>query len=188
MPPTVDPNVVTIITCLIASVSATLVALINSNSRQAKSEQKMLDAIENLNKELSGAKKRIEELSDTDNCCASLKVDVDDIKGEMQAMAALLNQFKATSDANDEMIKEGFKNFAKDRLNQGHRYFMNLGYIDEKSKESLHAVYKTYKDCKGNTFIDGEMKDIDELPEVNSLVMKLPKSVKKGILKKLFLK
>lgn len=187
MPP-IDPNAVTILTCLIASVSATIVALINANSRQAKSEQKMLDAIENLNKELSGAKNRIEELSDTDSCCASLKVDVDDIKIELQAMSASLNQFKATSDANDEMIKEGFKNFAKDRLNQGHRYFMNLGYIDEKSKESLHGVYKTYKECKGNTFIDAEMKDIDELPEINSLVMKLPKSVKKGLLRRLIFK
>lgn len=182
MPP-IDPNVVTILTCLIASVSATIVALINANSRQAKSEQKMLDAIENLNKELSGAKNRIEELSDTDNSYANLKIDVDIIKEDLKELAASLNQFKATSDANDELAKQALLAFSKDRLDQGHRYFMRLGYIDESSKKSLHAVYEAYTALGGNSYVPGEMADIDKLTVISSLTVRNSKPFFKRLFK-----
>ena len=70
-------------------------AIINSNARQAKTEQKAQDAQEQIQKELSEVRVRLDELSETDSCCATLQKDVINLKKEngltMRAMLACLD-------------------------------------------------------------------------------------------------
>ena len=53
-------------------------------------------------------------------------------------------------------------------ITEKHHYFCyELGYIDDYNLQCIEARYKHYKEEDGNTFIDGFMKDIRELPIVS---------------------
>ena len=55
-------------------------------------------------------------------------------------------------------------------ITQQHHYFCyELGYIDDYNLQCIEARYLHYKEEKGNTFIDGFMKDIRNLPVVSVL-------------------
>ena len=70
-------------------------AQINSNARQKQTEQLLTDKIEILQRDQSDIKKRLDELSETDSCCATLQKDVINLKREnritMRAMMACLD-------------------------------------------------------------------------------------------------
>ena len=138
----------TILACIITGIASTVVAIINSNAQRKVTEQKVADTLEAIQKEYNGFRNpfdgigvRLDELSETDSCCTQLKGDVQDIKENVETMSATLNQFKAKSDEFDDKLQDAFKAIAKDRISQGHRYFMQKGYITESSKESMHAIF-----------------------------------------------
>lgn len=55
-------------------------------------------------------------------------------------------------------------------ITQQHHYFCyELGYIDDYNLQCIEARYVHYKEEDGNTFIDGFMKDIRNLPVVSVL-------------------
>ena len=158
-----EQAIATVVGMVITGVFSTVVAIINSNSRQARTEQKFLDAQEQMQKNLDAINKRMGELSETDSCCVRLREDVKDIKANIENLAATLEQFKATSDVFDEKLQNAFMAIASDRISQGHRYFMQRGEITESSKMSLHKIYESYKAFGGNGYVETEMEDIDTL-------------------------
>lgn len=55
-------------------------------------------------------------------------------------------------------------------ITQQHHYFCyELGYIDDYNLQCIEARYIHYKEEDGNTFIDGFMKDIRNLPVISVL-------------------
>ena len=81
---------------------STIGAVINANSRQKITEGKMENAIENVKAEqaeikagLAAVNERLDELSETDSCCALLQKDVVNLKKEnrltMKALMACLD-------------------------------------------------------------------------------------------------
>jgi len=55
-------------------------------------------------------------------------------------------------------------------ITEKHHYFCyELGYIDDYNLQCIEARYVHYKEEDGNTFIDGFMKDIRNLPVVSVL-------------------
>lgn len=161
-----EQAIATVIGMVITGVFSTVVAIINSNARQARTEQKFLDSQEQMQKNLDTINDRLEELSETDSCCVRLQGDVQDIKANIENLAATLEQFKATSDDFDEKFCNAFIALASDRISQGHRYFMARGEITESSKMSLHRIYESYKSFGGNGYVETEMNDLDELTVV----------------------
>lgn len=133
----------TVVTCIVSAISATVVAMINSNARSAKTEQKFADALEQIQRELNDTREQLGSMSET------------------------LNLFKDTSDKFDVKLMNAFKAVARDRISQGHRYFMQKKQITESSKQSMHAIYECYKSMGGNGYVTTEMNDIDNLPVVN---------------------
>ena len=66
------------------------------------------------------------------------------------------------------ILIESDKDDIKAWITEKHHYFCyNLGYIDDYNLQCIEARYKHYKEEKGNTFIDGFMKDIRALPIVS---------------------
>ena len=57
---------------------------IANDARQAKTEQFVADKLESLQKDQSEMRKRLDELSETDSCCATLQKDVVNIKKEQR--------------------------------------------------------------------------------------------------------
>ncbi len=84
-----------IVGMIITGRNSTKVAIINSNSRQEKTEQKLTASIEELQKNNMEIKSRLDELKETDSCCATLQKDVVNLKKEngltMKAMFACLD-------------------------------------------------------------------------------------------------
>lgn len=157
---------VTIFTCIVAAVSSTVVALINSNARQARSEQKFTDLFDAMQNNLNSLNRRMNELSETDSCCKILKGDVADIKETVNLLAQEVVNLKESSEEFDAKSQEAFKAIAADRISQAHRYFKQKGEITESSKKSMHLIYESYKSFGGNGYIEAEMKYLDSLPEV----------------------
>ena len=142
---------VTILTTIISSGLMLVGVLISNRSNRIKFETKMEY-----------------ELKD-------LKENIEQLKSDLQATRIELMELRDESRENDGQLKRSAMHNAKDRLNQGHRYFMRLGKIDEESLQSLLAVWDSYKELGGNSFIDREIKDIQSLPITNSLVYEIEK-------------
>jgi len=53
-------------------------------------------------------------------------------------------------------IKEGVKALLRDRLLQGYKHYLAIGFADEDDRSNMENVYKQYKGLKGN----GDMKDL----------------------------
>ena len=94
--------IVTLGGIILTGAFSTLGAVINANSRQKVTEEKLENAIKNFKDEqaefkdsLADVNKRLDELSETDNCCALLQKDVINIKREnritIRAMMACLD-------------------------------------------------------------------------------------------------
>lgn len=158
-----EQAIATVIGMIVTGVFSTVVAIINSNARQARSEQKSLDAQEQMQKELDSINKRLLELRETDSCCSLLVDDVNDIKGNLKELSATINQFKATSDEFDDQLRKAFQSIARDRISQAHRYFMPRGEITESSKQAIYSIFESYKELGGNGYVDREIEDLDRL-------------------------
>lgn len=66
------------------------------------------------------------------------------------------------------ILIESDKDDIKAWITQQHHYFCyELGYIDDYNLQCIEARYIHYKEEDGNTFIDGFMKDIRNLPVVS---------------------
>ena len=66
------------------------------------------------------------------------------------------------------ILIESDKDDIKAWITQQHHYFCyELGYIDDYNLQCIEARYTHYKEEDGNTFIDGFMKDIRNLPVVS---------------------
>ena len=71
------------------------------------------------------------------------------------------------------ILMESDKDDIKSWITEKHHYFCyDLGYIDDYNLQCIEARYKHYKDEDGNTFIDGFMIDIRNLPIVSVLTKK----------------
>lgn len=159
--------IATVISCVVSAVSATLIALINSNARQAKTEQKFEDWFDAIKKENAQIQKRLNELSETDSCCTVLKDDVSLIKENITVMAASINQLKAESVQADALQMKTNMLMLRHAINEGYRVFKEIGSIDQKSLDSLCALGDIYLDKKsynGNSFVEEEMNTIRNLP------------------------
>lgn len=89
---------------------------------------------------------------DIDNCQNQLKQTIGDIKATV------------------DILKDSDKDDIKAWITEKHHYFVyQLGYIDDYNLQCIEARYKHYKDEDGNTFIDGFMKEIRELPIKSSI-------------------
>lgn len=161
-----EQAIATVIGMIITGVFSTVVAIINSNARQARTEQKVADNQEAMQTNLDAINKRLNELSETDSCCVLLKDDVADIKETINMLAQEVVNLKESSEEFDAKSQEAFKAIAADRISQAHRYFKQKGEITESSKKSMHLIYESYKSFGGNGYIEAEMKFLDSLPEV----------------------
>ena len=87
-------GIITLVGIIFTGYFSTKSAMINSNARQAKTEQKFEDEINQVKSNLTSINKRLDELSETDSCCATLQKDVVNLKTEnrltMKAIKACL--------------------------------------------------------------------------------------------------
>lgn len=159
--------IVAISTCVISAVASCLVAIINSNARQARSEQKSLDAQDALYKELNSVNARLAELKETDSCCTMLKDDVAAIKENISEMSAAVSQLKAESQQADAIMMKTNMLMLRHSINEGYRIFKEQGSIDKESKDSLLALGDIYlNEYKGNSFVEDELEILRKLPMV----------------------
>lgn len=156
---------IALINTLITTLAGIVVAYIGYKSGKSKVEQQAEFERSVIQQDISNIKERLSELSTTDDSCKMLSKDFDEFREMLTTTSATLNQFKAESDLADEALKETMKAICRDRINQGHRYFMKRGSIDERSKESLLSIGECYiKILNGNTFVESEIKDLNSLP------------------------
>ena len=107
------------------------------------------------------AKKRIKEPVDR------IYTDKEMQKKVLDTLEFHNKQIDKMSKAVDILIRSD-KDDIKSWITEKHHYFCyDLGYIDDYNLQCIEARYKHYKEEKGNTFIDGFMKDIRALPIVS---------------------
>lgn len=149
---------ITLAGIIITGAFSTIGAIINSNARAEVMEQKFTDMFTAFDKEQSEIKERLNELSETDSCCVLLKDDVAQIKENITDMSAAINQLKAeTTQANMVNMKINTMEL-RHQINEGYRVFKELGYIDQKSKDSLFGLGDVYhNDCHGNSYVQDEL-------------------------------
>ena len=95
---------------------------------------------------------------------------------EKEMQKKVLNTLESHNAQIDKMSKAINILIASDKddikawITQQHHYFCyELGYIDDYNLQCIEARYLHYKEEKGNTFIDGFMRDIRNLPVVSVL-------------------
>lgn len=121
----------------------------NYQTQKEQSHKEVIEGIEELKQEIILLKR--EEI-------APLKQQVDksaertkDIKNQISLMT--------------ERLQENTRSHIIDR----HHYFCyEVGHIDDLSLQSLEREYLYYKAAGGDTYIDGLMEDIRELPRLTS--------------------
>ena len=107
------------------------------------------------------AKKRIKE--PIDNSYSKKQIN----KKMLETLENHNQQIDKMSRAIDILIASD-KDDIKAWITEKHHYFCyELGYIDDYNLQCIEARYKHYKEEDGNTFIDGFMKDIRELPIIS---------------------
>lgn len=74
-----------------------------------------------------------------------------------------LDNYIIKANATDEKLKLGIMSLARDRINQAHKYYTELGKIDRSSLESIESLYNSYKELGGNGFVSDLIKDIRNL-------------------------
>ena len=138
----------TIVCVIITGLFSVGVAIINTRALHKQSEEKA--AIEwamikrdmgEVKGELKDVKIRIHELTDTEQCCANLALTVKEIKENLDEVSANVQQLKAESIQADDQISKATMLQIRHTINQSHRTFMRLGFIDDNSKQSLLDIY-----------------------------------------------
>lgn len=106
---------------------------------------------------------------------------IDDIKEK-------LKKINETTESLDNRVKnlENQSQITVDRLQENtrsyiidkhHYFFYEVGAIDDLNLQSLERRYLYYKNAGGNSYIDGLMDDIRELPKVNLQNEKIVKAI-----------
>jgi HAMP domain-containing protein len=145
---------VTIIVAIIGFCGTAITVLVSNSKNRQKFE---------LTQEFQN-QRLIEEIND-------FKDEVKSLQKGLEEVSQQLEELKEESRESDAVIRRATMNSAKDRINQAHRYFTTLGKIDDTSLQSILAVWESYKECGGNSFIDREIKEITELPLVSTLIL-----------------
>ena len=83
---------------------------------------------------------------------------------EVQMLENNMNQFSDQMKITTERLQESTRNYIIDK----HHYFCyQIKAIDDLSLQSLERRFLYYKAAGGNSFIDGLMEEIRELPRLN---------------------
>ena len=161
-----DPNISAIIVALISAIAGVIGYFITQNVKrvQAEAEGKQERAL--ILKELAEQKEDIKTLSKTLDAIAA------DLRKSIEAITADLKALAEKSETMDDKIIKGLLGTARDRINQGHRYFTALGKIDRVSRTSLNELIEAYYNLGGNSFVHTEQMEINDLPVVDTLVEK----------------
>ena len=121
--------------------------------------------IKDVKEEIKDVKDRVGELTDTEQCCANLSVTVKEIKNNLDEFSANVQQLKAESVQADEQMRRAMMLIVRHMINQSHRTFKRLGFIDDNSKQSLLDLGELYfNELGGNSFVESELEDIKRLP------------------------
>lgn len=65
---------------------------------------------------------------------------------------------------NDEVFRESLMSLIRDRINQAHSYYMNVGKIDRHALYILEDMFNVYdKKLHGNSFVEDLMADLRKL-------------------------
>lgn len=101
------------------------------------------------------------QMQELSNSLHSLKDELQEMKHNMETtMEEFSNQMKITT----ERLQENSRNYIIDK----HHYFCyEVHAIDDLSLQSLERRFLYYKAAGGNSFIDGLMEEIRELPRLN---------------------
>lgn len=162
----------TIICVVITGLFSVTVAIINARVMHRQSEEKaaiewamIKRDISEFKDELVDVKNRVHELTDTENCCANLSLTVTEIKNNLDEVSANVQQLKAESIQADDQLKKATMLLIRHTINQSHRTFKRLGFIDDNSKQSLLDLSEVYiNEFNGNSFVASEIEDIKKLP------------------------
>lgn len=162
----------TIVCVIITGLFSVGVAIINTRALHKQSEEKA--AIEwamikrdmkDVKDELQDVKSRVSELTDTEQCCANLSATVKEIKNNLDEVSANVQQLKAESIQADDQMRKATMLIIRHTINQSHRTFKRLGFIDDNSKQSLLDLGEVYfNELGGNSFVESEIEDIKRLP------------------------
>lgn len=122
--------------------------------------------IKDVKDEVKEIKDRVSELTDTEQCCANLSATVKEIKNNLDEVSANVQQLKAESIQADDQMRKATMLIIRHTINQSHRTFKRLGFIDDNSKQSLLDLGEVYfNDLGGNSFVESELEDIKRLPQ-----------------------
>lgn len=93
-----------------------------------------------------------------------LSNDIKTIQEEIQILKNNMVQFSDQMKITTERLQESTRNYIIDK----HHYFCyQIKAIDDLSLQSLERRFLYYKAAGGNSFIDGLMEEIRELPRLN---------------------
>ena len=93
-----------------------------------------------------------------------LSTDIKAVREEVHYLEDNMNQFSSQMKITTERLQENTRNYIIDK----HHYFCyQIKAIDDLSLQSLERRFLYYKAAGGNSFIDGLMEEIRELPRLN---------------------
>lgn len=93
-----------------------------------------------------------------------LSSDIKATKAEVRQLENNMSQFSDQMKITTERLQENARNYIIDK----HHYFCyQVKAIDDLSLQSLERRFLYYKAAGGNSFIDGLMEEIRELPRLN---------------------
>ena len=162
----------TIICVIITGLFSVGVAIINTRALHKQSEEKAAIEWAMIKRDMTEVKDglktvdtRVGELTDTEQCCANLSVTVKEIKNNLDEFSASVQQLKAESVQADDQMRRAMMLIVRHMINQSHRTFKRLGFIDDNSKQSLLDLGEIYfNELGGNSFVESELEDIKRLP------------------------
>ena len=93
-----------------------------------------------------------------------LSTDIKTVREEVHHLEDNMNQFSDQMKITTERLQENARNYIIDK----HHYFCyQIKAIDDLSLQSLERRFLYYKAAGGNSFIDGLMEEIRELPRLS---------------------
>ena len=106
----------------------------------------------------------IESIEKTQKSIQEVKEDVSSVSEEVRGLKGEVEKLKDQSEISVERMQESTRSYIIDK----HHYFCNVVQaIDDLNLQSLERRFLYYKQAGGNSFIDGLMADIRQLPRVN---------------------
>lgn len=94
----------------------------------------------------------------------SLREEVKELENKIESQSKNIRQLKDREKLTMERLQENARSYIIDK----HHYFCyEIKAIDDLNAQALERRYLYYKAAKGNSFIDGLMEDIRNLPRVD---------------------